>query len=124
MYFDFRHQSRKIFQRTTNTQNPTMFLDKISNIFKHHGVVVQLLRKQGVVKWATSAEQLEIPSQCVISVACSDFVKSVGKGTLLPLPSVDYADNLQLFQLVVKSRKKWFYLFEKVEYKPTEFQVQ
>lgn len=59
----------------------------------------------------------------MFAAASFQFVKSVGKNTLHPVPSIDEKDNVKPFQLVIKSRKRRFIFFEKAIYRPTEFQL-
>lgn len=59
----------------------------------------------------------------MFAAASFQFVKSVGKNTLHPVPSIDEKDNVTPFQLVIKSTKRKFIFFEKAIYSPTEFQL-
>lgn len=66
----------------------------------------------------------EISVRSMFAAASYQFTKSVGKNTLHPVPSIDEKDNVKPFQLVVKSKKRKFIIFEKADYRPTEFQVR
>ncbi|KAK3595366.1 hypothetical protein CHS0354_008791 [Potamilus streckersoni] len=59
----------------------------------------------------------------MFSAACHQFVNSVGKNTLIPVPSLDEQDNVKPLQLVIMKKKRKFFFFTKYSYHPTEFQL-
>lgn len=65
----------------------------------------------------------EITVKNMFAAASYQFTKSVGKNTLHPVPSIDETDNVKPFQLVIKSKKRKFVIFEKAVFRPTEFQL-
>ncbi|XP_052813461.1 gasdermin-E-like isoform X2 [Mya arenaria] len=59
----------------------------------------------------------------MFTAACYQFVKSIGKTTLHATPSLDEKDNVKMFQLVVKTKRRSFIFWEKSDFRPTEFQL-
>ena len=59
----------------------------------------------------------------MFSAACYQFVRSVGKNTLHPAPTIDQKDDIKPLQLVIKSTKRKYFFFHKSVYRPTDFQV-
>ncbi|XP_052234497.1 gasdermin-E-like [Dreissena polymorpha] len=59
----------------------------------------------------------------MFTAACQQFVKSIGKTTLHATPSLDEKDNVKMFQVVLKSKRRRFIFWEKSVFRPSEFQL-
>ncbi|KAL3854079.1 hypothetical protein ACJMK2_013359 [Sinanodonta woodiana] len=71
----------------------------------------------------TLLSQDALSGSIMFSAACHQLVNSVGKDTLIPVPSLDEQDNVKPLQLVVMKKKRKFFFFTRCSYHPTEFQL-
>lgn len=57
----------------------------------------------------------------MFEAAVTKFTKSVGEGTLRPVPSLDASDLCKPFNVVVKKNRRWFW--QTAKYEPTPFKL-
>lgn len=62
-------------------------------------------------------------SSVMFEATCHQFCQSVGRDSLVPVYNLDISDNVQPFQVVVKTVKRHYIFWEKAKYRPTEFKV-
>ncbi|ESP03200.1 hypothetical protein LOTGIDRAFT_171685 [Lottia gigantea] len=57
----------------------------------------------------------------MFSATAHQVAKALGKETLLPVPSINTADNIEILRIVIKKRRKWLFFTRKPHYETTEF---
>ena len=58
----------------------------------------------------------------MFEAASESFVKAIGSETLIPITSIDRADNCQPLHVVVKKKRYW--IWQSPKYQPTAFSLQ
>ncbi|XP_050418723.1 pejvakin [Patella vulgata] len=57
----------------------------------------------------------------MFSATAHQVATALGKDTLLPVPSINTADNIDVLRVVIKKRRKWLFFSRKPHYEATEF---